>query len=145
MASLREAVEYAVAWEEKSQENYLDWSGRTENVNARQLFRNLAQMEAAHITLLKNMRFDDIQVNVPNPEWVNLTRDLPSIPASLDQGLKQIFEYAMGKEESVKRYRKLGEAVAEAEVKNLFKRLAEEETRHKALIRDEYHRLFNPV
>jgi rubrerythrin len=146
MASLEGAIKFAVAWEEDAMRKYIAWGGETSNFNAKKLFRNLARMEARHISLLRGIDVGrDIDVRVEATGWLDLSRDMTSYPTTGDRELKHIFEYALSKEEdSMRRYASLAQTVGNGKLRGLFTRLVNEERYHKTLLREQYNRLLKP-
>jgi rubrerythrin len=146
MANLSGALGLALAREREARDNYLRWAGETDNLNARQLFRNLAKMESGHMAALESISLDaDPEINLTNAVWLDLSKDMTSFPAAGDRQLRNIFDYALTKEESAAaRYEELSLAVEEAALKKLFARLASEEKYHMLLLTEQRTRLLKP-
>jgi rubrerythrin len=146
MATLSDAIGLALAWEKVARANYLKWAGETKNLNARQLFMNLAKMESKHMEALESISLEsDPKINLSEAIWLDLSKDMTSFPTAGDRQLKNIFDYAVSKEESASaRYEDLARTVIETALKTLFTRLAAEEKYHKLLLTEQRMRLLKP-
>ncbi len=147
MASLREALDIAIAWEEYAMDSYSRWADETGNLNAKALFRNLASMEARHATMLRGVRLGaDMRLALSGSEWLDLSRGMAPHPTAGDRDLRTVFEYAMRKEtEANARYAYLAGMAGDAAQRELFTLMASEEAYHRTLINEQYVRLLKAV
>jgi len=147
MASLAEALDIAIAWEEYAREGYERWADATGNLNAKALFRNLASMEARHARMLRGVKGGgDLRLALSGSEWLDLSGGMAAHPAAGDRDLKAVFEYAMKKElEANARYAYLAGMAKDASQRELFTLMANEEAYHRTLINEQYVRLLKAV
>lgn len=120
---------------------YLRAKRKAQNKSEEILFERLAKEEQKHKKKLMGIPFEDISVG---------TKELPSFAESMMltpltelTNLKLILEKAIKSEESEnKMYKEMAKASKLRKYKELFTKLAKEETGHKVLLKAEYKKMF---
>jgi rubrerythrin len=124
---------YAIEKEVEAENFYLEAASEADFTGARKLFEDFAREENKHKTMLENLDREQIKSFVP--ETVpDLKRSdyLVDMTYKKGMGFADILRLAMKREEKAnKLYVDLSQKTDEADVKKLFEKLAQEESKHK--------------
>jgi rubrerythrin len=124
---------YAIEKEVEAENFYLEAASEADFTGARKLFEDFAREENKHKTMLENLDREQIKSFVP--ETVpDLKRSdyLVDMTYKKGMGFADILRLAMKREEKANRlYVDLSQKTDEADVKKLFEKLAQEESKHK--------------
>jgi len=126
-------IAYAIEKEDEAEKFYLEAASQSDFTGARQLFEDFAREENKHKVMLEKMDKGQIQSFVP--ETVpDLKRSDYLIDMSYEKGMgfADILRLAMKREEKAnKLYLDLAQKTDDTDVKKLFQKLAQEESKHK--------------
>jgi rubrerythrin len=126
-------IAYAIDKEIEAEKFYLEAAREADFTGARQLFEDFASEENKHKNMLENL--DKEQINSFVPETVpDLKRSDYLVDMTYEKGMgfADILRLAMKREETAnKLYLDLAQKTDEADVKKLFEKLAQEESKHK--------------
>jgi rubrerythrin len=147
MVSVDEAIEYAIAQENKAFGFYRTWGEKASDAEVKTIFLNLASMEKSHIRLLNQvLRMKDKNFYFTSTYSTDITYGITHQPSSRTKDLVRIFEYAIHKEkEAQDNYVKLAKAVSDEKVKKLFQKLSDEEKYHKTLLDQQFTRFLKAL
>ncbi len=138
--SVEKVLEYAIAKEEDARRFYTDLAGRTSRPHMRALFEGFAKEEEGHKQKLIGVR--EGRLMLPSPEKVRdlkIGDNLVEVELNADMELQDALIVAMKAEKAAfKLYSDLAEAAGDANTRNLFQSLAQEEARHKLRFEIEY-------
>ncbi|MBU0761518.1 MAG: ferritin family protein [Candidatus Altiarchaeota archaeon] len=142
MVSFKSALKYALKQEETARDNYLLWSTQTEDKNAKQLFKNLSNMEEKHVKAISNIITQgSTNLALKGFELLDMSYGHQPHSKSNIEYLVRVIKYAISLEEySMKNYIYIASKVDETSVKKLFMTLAQEEKYHKTLLTQQYNR-----
>jgi rubrerythrin len=141
--SIADIIDYALMREDEAYDFYTDMAGQVKNPDLSRKLLELADAELAHkgkLLAVKEGRTELLEEHGADIEFDDfcLTLDLHS-----DNNLKDILEFAIGKEnEAIRIYKDLSHFFPPGEHRKMFKLLAQEEKKHKQLFEDEYNALF---
>lgn len=136
---LQKAISNAIKKEEYSYKMYMKAFKKAELKGSKQLFKKLAAQELKHKKILQNLSLKGLETSKIR---FNAAKKLMLTPLSEIRELKNILKSAIKREqESYDYYIKLSNAFS-GKVKVLFRKLANEEKTHNALIKKEYSRMF---
>jgi rubrerythrin len=126
-------IAYAIEKEVEAEKFYLEAASDADFTGARKLFEDFASEENKHKIKLENL--DREQINSFVPETVpDLKRSDYLVDMTYEKGMgfADILRLAMKREEKANRlYLDLAQKTDEADVKKLFEKLAQEESKHK--------------
>lgn len=145
---MSQAIELALKKEDASYKHYLKLYSSATDSNLKKLFNNLAIQELRHQALLKEYQktedFFEAKTNVSGrfEQNFSITRELN--PSSEVTDMVAELKNALEKEKkSEKLYRELVNETKNEDLKSLFLMLADEEIRHKKMLKDEYDKLIS--
>jgi rubrerythrin len=131
--NIDDIIAYAIEKEDEAEKFYLDAANQSDFTGARQLFDDFAREENKHKTMLEKL--DKAQIQSFVPETVpDLKRSDYLIDTNYEKGMgfADILRMAMKREEKAnKLYLDLAQKTDNADVKKLFQKLAQEESKHK--------------
>lgn len=144
--SLEEALQYARAKELQSHRLYQTFQKVVRDGAARAILSDLAQQELRHMNIIeKALAEGDVErIGGGNeiPE-ISFSDYLPDGEIDERSDVQEIMQYAMKMERmAVDLYRQLQHACEGTALENLFRRLAEEELKHKGILEDQYEEHF---
>lgn len=130
-----EIIDFAVEREEEAVEFYQELQEMVKFQDKQALLKEFEEMEKSHIVILENIRKNITQtVGAPPPRVENLSISdyLLEVKPAKDMSYQDILITAMKREENANRlYSDLANESVDSETKNLFLRLANEESKHK--------------
>jgi rubrerythrin len=140
--SVEEALDFAIQREKDSQAMYLDYASRTDRVGLRSLLVSMAGQEKGHERSLRELRANRAVSSLfSKPKVLDLKMDEYSSSAAFDPEMsyQDFLLLVIHKEEEAHAlYRGLEACSIPDDLRFLFRGLAEEEKRHKALAQDRY-------
>ena len=145
VTKLGDLLEIAIQHEVSSQKFYQDSLGKTNDPKVQNFLKALIEEEKGHERILLNIKQMEIyDASVPVDQ--NLLHDAShshdiQIPElSVQPNLEEIYEIALKREtKAYNIFKKMADSVENAELKELFKNLAEEELTHHKNIDNKYH------
>jgi rubrerythrin len=131
--NIDDIIAYAIEKEVEAESFYLEAASQADFTGARQLFEDFAKEENKHKTMLEKL--DKNQISSFVPETVpDLKRSEYIIDMSYEKGMgfADILRLSMKREEKAnKLYLDLARKTDQSDVKKLFEKLAQEESKHK--------------
>jgi len=128
-------IDFAVEREEEAVKFYQDLQNMVKFQEQQKLLKEFEAMERSHIVILENIRKNIIEtVGTPPPRVENLSISDYLLEVKPTEGMsyQDILITAMKREEKANHlYADLANESVEGETKNLFLRLANEESKHK--------------
>ncbi|KPA12891.1 Rubrerythrin domain protein [Candidatus Magnetomorum sp. HK-1] len=128
-----EIIAYAISKEIEAEDFYLEAASQADFSGAKELFEDFAKEENKHKTLLENLDKSQIQSFVP--ETVpDLKRSDYLIDMTYEKGMgfADILRLAMKREEKAnKLYLDLSQKAGMDDIRQIFEKLAQEESKHK--------------
>jgi len=135
-----EIIAYAIEKEIEAENFYLEAASQADFSGAKELFEDFAKEENKHKTLLENL--DKTQIKSFVPETVpDLKRSDYLIDMTFEKGMgfTDILRLAMKREEKAnKLYLDLSQKAGQDDIKKLFEKLAQEESKHKYALESMY-------
>ncbi len=144
--SYEDVVQYAINQEIESAELYHDLADRTRDPRAKEIFKQLEEMEKEHRRTLENF---DLQAFAQHPEeeYVDfrLTDYMVEIPPTRELDFQQALILAAKREDKTRQlYENMANRMASfPKGRDLFLLLAKEEGRHKHIIEDLYDQIIH--
>jgi rubrerythrin len=131
--NIDEIIAYAIEKELEAETFYLEAASEADFTGAKQLFEEFAKEEFKHKTMLETLSKE--QINSFVPETVpDLKRSDYLVDMTYEKGMSfaDILRLAMKREEKAnKLYLDLSQKAGQADIKKLFEKLAQEESKHK--------------
>jgi len=128
-----EIIAYAIGKEIEAESFYLEAAQKSDFSGSKQLFEDFAKEENKHKVLLENL--DKAQIQTFVPEAVpDLKRSDYLIDMNYEEGMSfaDILRLAMKREEKAnKLYLDLATKAGQDDIKKLFEKLAQDESKHK--------------
>lgn len=135
-------LDFAIEREKEAREMYVSYAARTERKGLRSLLLTMADQEKWHEQNLRELKTGKPAASVFSgaaPQDIGLSQYTVEESYSPDMGYQEFLLLVIKKEEkSMALYSRLEAMASDDESKLLFKGLAEEEKRHKALAQDRY-------
>ncbi|ETR74316.1 MAG: putative rubrerythrin Rbr [Candidatus Magnetoglobus multicellularis str. Araruama] len=131
--NIDEIIKYAIEKEIEAEQFYLEAAAEAEFTGARQLFEDFAKEENKHKTMLETLDKDQIHSFVPEtvPD-LKRSNYLVDMTYEKGMGFADILRLAMKREEKAnKLYLDLSQKAGQDDIKKLFEKLAQEESKHK--------------
>ncbi|MEW5844672.1 MAG: ferritin family protein [Bacteroidota bacterium] len=138
--NINDILDFAIAREQDAVDFYNRLAGNARNNDMRQIFEQFAREEMGHKARLTKIKEEGI-VTLPNEKVADLKiADYTVLdPERDDMTYEQALVLAMKREKAAfKLYLTLSERVDKQEYKDLFRQLAQEESRHKLRFELEY-------
>lgn len=130
-----EIIDFAVEKEEEAIRFYQELQGMIKFQDKQELLKEFEEIEKSHIVILENIRknvFEAVEMQPPKVENLSISDYLLEVKPTSDMSYQDILITAMKREEKAYNlYSDLANESAEGEAKNLFLRLANEESKHK--------------
>ncbi len=140
--SVEKIIEYAVGKEEEAVAFYTELSENETFSGARDAFRDFAEEEKKHVTMLKDFSANKEKIAQYKYEWVpDMKRSDYMVDIVYEKGMHytDILRLAMKREEmSLKLYNELAGKVEDDDFIKMFKVLAQEEAKHKRILETIY-------
>jgi len=144
------AVKVAIEAEKEAYQNYSKLAKKTKNPKGRDMFQQLSEFEANHYQKLRNL----LKSLQEKREWILyegtiLKKKAIPLTAQKPKGQEQLtdmdaLKIAIREEKKAQSYyRSMAELTKDARGKDMYKRLANEETLHEKLLNDQYYSLHN--
>ena len=132
-------IDEAIALEERAEANYRGAAETTSDVGAAKILTMLADEEAKHADALRTMNAGAIQADTSlidaAVDWIGGTIEGGVGAISSDAGLLDVLRRAMEIERATERfYREREKSAGNAEIRELFRRLAQREKAHYAFV-----------
>ena len=144
--SLEDVVQYAINQEIESAELYHDLADLVKDPRAKEIFRELEEMEKEHRRTLENFDLKSFSSH-PEEEYVDfrLTDYMVDIPPTSELDFQKALILAAKREDKTRQlYENMANRLASnAEGRELFLLLAKEEGRHKHILEDLYDRVIH--
>ena len=148
--NLINAIDRAIAAERQAQEFYLAAAEKTDDAGGASMFRELAAFESHHQEHLEALK---TSINTDGG-WIQYpARNLSKVPVAEASGRKSSGEHSdalealrlaiSAEEKAEAEYTALAEQADDANGKQMFTRLAEEEALHRKVLDDQYYALTN--
>lgn len=129
-----EIIDFAIQKECEAVLFYHGLQNKAQFNSQKKILKNFENMEKKHINILKDIKEKNKKYfeNIPVIENLKISDYLIEKKFSESSSYQDIIIIAMKKEEnSYKLYKDLANKTPDVEIKNLFKKLASEETKHK--------------
>ncbi len=140
--SVEDILDFAIQRERDAQAMYLEYSSRTDRVGLRSLLVSMAGQEKGHEQSLRELRANrTVSSLFSKPQILDMKMDeyAASAAFSPDMSYQDFLLLVVHKEEESRAlYHRLESCAAQDDLRYLFRGLAEEEKRHKALAQDRY-------
>ncbi len=144
--SLEDVVQYAINQEIESAELYHDLAELVKDPRAKEIFRELEEMEKEHRRTLENFDLTSFSAH-PEEEYVDfrLTDYMVDIPPTRELDFQKALILAAKREDKTRQlYENMANRLASnAQARELFLLLAKEEGRHKHILEDLYDRVIH--
>jgi rubrerythrin len=140
MNSLDEVLNFAIGEEQAAVKFYTTLAAQTPSAEMRAVLEEFAEEERKHEARLKQMKDQGIRpVSSPNVPDLKIADFLVEIKPGPELSYRELLMLAMQKElAAVRMYTALVEQVADAGLQQVFRQLAQEETKHKLKFETEY-------
>jgi len=140
MNSLEEIMNFAIGEEQAAVAFYTSLAAQTSSAEMRLVLREIAGEERKHEARLKQMQAQGIQLtSSPQVPDLKIADYLVEIKPGPELSYRELLMLAMQKEmAAVRMYTALAEQVADADLRQTFRQLAQEEARHKLKFETEY-------
>ena len=142
MAGLKidEILDFAIEEEENARLFYLDLAAKMENPKMKEVFEQFAQEELGHKKKLQNIKArESISVTPERVQDLQIADYTVEVQPSPDMSYQDALLLAMNKEKKAfQLYLDLADAINDAQIKELFMMLAQEEAKHKLRFELEY-------
>lgn len=138
--TLDDILNFAIVQEKAAQKFYTKLSNEAERADMQLFYRTLVEEELTHEKKLRKLKSRNS--SLPAPDLTDLQKSgyLDALPIGSDMTLKEVLLYALKKEKSAKMlYTVLSKNIQQAELVDLFKTLALEESGHADFFRKEYN------
>lgn len=136
----KEIIDYAIEREKEAAVFYKDLQAKVKYDSTKQMFAELERMELSHIDYLQQVKPSDIK-NFKSQAILDLKISDYFVEIELQDDLtyQQAIAIAMKREDMSKNlYAKLASQSENADITNLFNKLAEEEAKHKNMLETIY-------
>ena len=140
MDNLHEIINYAIERELEAAEFYKEMQTKVHTQAAKEMLLEFEKMELAHADVLRYMDINKLQ-NYNQPKITNMQLSDYMVEPEIHENisLQEIFVVAMKREEAAaKLYNDLAEKAENETVKNMFLKLATEESKHKLRLESTY-------
>ncbi|MCP4116423.1 MAG: ferritin family protein [Desulfobacteraceae bacterium] len=140
--SMDEILAYAIEKEEEAVAFYTELSEKKGFASVKETFKNFADEEKKHVTLLQGLSQDASKVEayeVKNIPDLKISDYMVEIEYSEGMLMPEILRLAMKREEqAVKLYKDLGDKSPTPELQKIFQILVQEESKHKLALETMY-------
>ncbi len=140
--SAEDILDFAIQRERDAQAMYLEYSSRTDRVGLRSLLVSMAGQEKGHEQSLRELRANrTVSSLFSKPQILDMKMDEYAVSAAFnpDMSYQDFLLLVVHKEEESRAlYHRLESCAIQDDLRFLFRGLAEEEKRHKALAQDRY-------
>jgi len=144
------AIKVAMEAEKEAYQNYSKMAKKTKNPKGRDMFQQLSEFEMNHYQKLKNL----LKSLQEKGEWIlyegtTLKKKTIPLKAEKPKGQEQLtdmdaLKIAIREEKKAQAYyHSMAELTRDSRGKDMYKRLANEETLHEKVLNDQYYSLHN--
>jgi len=144
------AIKVAMEAEKEAYQNYSKMAKKTKNPKGRDMFQQLSEFEMNHYQKLKNL----LKSLQEKGEWIlyegtTLKKKTIPLKAEKPKGQEQLtdmdaLKIAIREEKKAQAYyHSMAELTGDSRGKDMYKRLADEETLHEKVLNDQYYSLHN--
>ena len=138
--TLDDILDFAIVQERAAQKFYTKLSNETADLDMQLFYRTLAEEELTHEKKLRKLKSRHSDLPAPDLKDLQKSGYLDALPIGPDMSFKEVLLYALKKEKSAKMlYSVLAENMRQAELADLFKTLALEESEHADFFQKEYN------
>lgn len=132
-AEFNEILDFAVAREEEAVAFYRDLQNQAKFASQKEMLKELELMEMGHIVTIEGIRKKGAQLNeVREIQNLKIAEYMVHEPSDEELTYQNILIRAMKREEqSFKLYSEMSQRFSDPEISKLFKRLAQDEAKHK--------------
>lgn len=132
-AEFNEILDFAVAREEEAVAFYRDLQSQAKFASHKEMLKELELMEMSHIVTIEGIRKKGAQLNeVREIQNLKIADYMVHEPSDEELTYQNILIRAMKREEqSFKLYSEMSQRFSDPEISKLFKRLAQDEAKHK--------------
>jgi len=152
VAEIVAAIEAAMEAERKARQFYVDSAEKASSSRGKDLLRQLATFEEGHFDKLADLKATLEEtgkfMSYDGTDFGSITSELPGEldegrEANLDDVLDILRVAIEAETEACRRYRKMAKDTLNPDGKEMFLKLAQEETLHRRILSDEYYHLAN--
>ena len=138
--SINEILDFAMESEQESVDFYKGLAARVNNNELKQLFDQFAQEEVAHKEKIRKVKEEGtFELPSSSIQDLKISNYLVDVKPDPDMDYQDALILAMNKEKAAFRlYLDLSNKIEQQDMKNLFLKLAQEESRHKLRFEVEY-------
>ena len=131
--SIEEILAFAIEKEQEAADFYADWSGKVSSKSIAEVLRGFAEEEKKHKAYISDIKSGKKVEPAPREVTdLSISDYLVEVSASDDMDYQKALMVGMQREKSSYRlYTELADMIPDANVKNLFLTLAQEEAKHK--------------
>ena len=139
-STLKEIIDYAVEKEKEAKALYTEAAEKSENKASKEIFKKLADMEAAHEKKLSAMDLDSLGADKGEKiRDLHISEFLKEMALKPDADFQSTLIFAMKREEHSRDfYRQMADSYAGTEAGTVLRKLAEEEQKHKYMLEQIY-------
>jgi rubrerythrin len=139
-SSFNDIIKFAIERELEAAEFYGSMAKQAKRDASVAMFRDLEQMELGHARILENYSKETIKgFKMPEIPNLKLSDFMEAPAANEDMTYQEAFIIAMKREEAARLlYTRMADSVNDSESKNIFLRLASEESKHKLQLETMY-------
>ena len=143
--NVNEVIEFAIKRELEAADFYKDLQSKVKIQASKEMLKEFEQMELGHADILKNLDLKHIRkFIVPEVNDLKLSDSFVEPGIQKDLTFQDILVIAMKNEEKAKvLYTELANQVDDIAIKNLFQKLAAEESKHKLQLETMYDEEIN--
>ncbi len=141
MNTFQEIIKFAINTENEAAEFYRDMQNRSMHSTSKQFFQELEAMERGHAKMLESFTIDNISTSFSEPviNDLQISDYMDEIEIRNNLSFQEVLIIAMKREESaMKMYQDLANRMSNENTKNIFLRLAGEESKHKHQLESVY-------
>ncbi|MCJ7778276.1 MAG: ferritin family protein [Sedimentisphaerales bacterium] len=137
--SVDQVLDFAIAREIEAHDLYVQWAGYVKKTRIRNILNDLAQEELDHKAKLEDVKAGRMKIGLEEVRSLDIVDKVENAAAHPKMNYTELLILAMKKEDkSVKLYTKLAAASTQPKLKDIFLKLAQEETQHKLRFEVEY-------
>ena len=137
--SIEEILDFAIASETEANKFYTELAGQMENPAMREVFEGFAKEELGHKARLQEVKKGNIQTKLEKVTDLKIADYMVDVQPSPNMDYQSAIILAMKKEKAAfKLYTTLASKTQDAELRNMFLSLAQEEAKHKLRFEIEY-------
>jgi len=137
--TVEQVLDFAIAREVEAYELYSQLANKIEKPRIHKILEDLALEELEHKAKLETVRAGEVKLEMEEVGNLGIADKVEAVAFRPGMAHAELLVAAMKKEEkSVKLYTRLAAACSQLEIKEIFLKLAQEETQHKLRFEIEY-------